>query len=197
MLYYSCDRPDGKGGWDIWYSIYNPKKKEYKKPKSVGYKINTTGNEITPFYDIENRKMFFSSDGHPGLGAYDIFRTESEIREWTPPKNIGIPVNSNVDDIYYVYGEDPGSVFFVSNRETELKHSISTCCYDILSFKNIEYRYIAMEGTVNKVELTLANNNSVKKKKDPIQNAVVTLYKKDVAKDKYIFIKKEVLLEFV
>jgi len=191
ILYFSSNRKGGKGGWDLWLSVYNEKKGEYKKPRNLGSSINTPRDEITPFYDITNRTLFFSSNGLIGFGAQDIYISQGELRDWTTPKNAGKPLNSSVDDIYYSYANDPANGFFVSNRKNKFKHSKSSCCFDIFSFKNIEYKYIKMSGVVHQI---IVENNKISTNapdKNLIKNAIVSLYKKDLTKGEYIFIKQD------
>ena len=82
LLYFVSNRIDGgRGGWDIWYSEYNSKKKLWKKPKNGGSKINTALNEMSPRYDIKNKTMYFSSEGWPGLGGFDIFKSTERVSD--------------------------------------------------------------------------------------------------------------------
>jgi len=78
ILYFVSDRPEGRGGLDIWYTIWNQKKKLFSKPKNAGSKINTAGDEMTPFYNLPTRTLYFSSTGLAGLGGYDIFSAFGE-----------------------------------------------------------------------------------------------------------------------
>src|SRR4029079_8758136 len=100
--YFVSNRPNGRGGLDIWYTQFDSKKKEYNTPKNAGTKINTAGDEFTPFYDSDLSTMYFSSDGWPGLGGLDIFKSNGELKNWSTPENIGSPLNSGSDDLYYV-----------------------------------------------------------------------------------------------
>jgi len=177
VIYFVSDRPGGRGGLDIWYVIYDFKKKAYGLPKNAGSKINTTGDEITPFYDADNRTLYFSSNGWPGLGGLDIFNAKGEMKQFTPPENIGAPINSTADDIYYTVGKNKDEGFFVSNRKggVALKKS-PTCCDDIYGFKHILYVKLNVEGVV------------IDEKGNPINKAKVSLYTKPKEGDP-IFIK--------
>lgn len=148
ILYFVSDRPGTKGGLDIWYTIYNKQRNSYKTPKKIGTKINTVGNEFSPYYDNNLRNLYFSTDGLPGMGGYDIFKTTGEGTNWTDPVNFGYPVNSQTDDVYFTINDNRKQGFFVSNREggVSLKHK--TCCDDIYEFIFTEFIDIKFIGTL-------------------------------------------------
>lgn len=132
VLYFASDRPKGYGGMDIWYVII--KNGKPGEPINAGNKINSAGNEITPFYDKNSKRLYFSSDFHPGIGGYDIFYTEGALSEWSSPTNIGVPFNSERNDYYFtVNGFDRGG-YFCSNRIIGKSHAADTCCYDIYEY---------------------------------------------------------------
>jgi len=165
VIYFVSDRPGGRGGLDIWYVIYDFKKKAYGQPKNAGSKINTAGDEITPYYEADNRTLYFSSNGWPGLGGLDVFKAKGEMKQFTPPENIGAPVNSTTDDIYYTVGKNKDEGFFVSNRKGGVAAKKSpTCCDDIYGYKHILYVKLNMEGVVTD------------EKGNPIAKTKVSLY---------------------
>lgn len=89
---------------------------------NLGDKINTSGFEVAPYIAKDQKTLYFSSDGHPGLGNADVFvayRLSDSWTEWTKPLNMGAPVNSDAFDAYYVMGNNR-EVFFTSNRGSEL-----------------------------------------------------------------------------
>ncbi|OIQ21016.1 MAG: hypothetical protein BM557_04445 [Flavobacterium sp. MedPE-SWcel] len=113
-LFFVSDMPGGYGETDI-YVVEIKKSGTYGKPKNLGAKINTEGKEMFPF--VEGDKLYFSSNGHYGLGGLDVF--ESDIRnmlEFSEPKNLGFPVNSNRDDFAYIIDSENGYGYFSSNR---------------------------------------------------------------------------------
>lgn len=148
VLYFISDREGGKGGTDIWLTIYDAKKKMYKAPQNAGPKINTVGDELTPFFDMETKTMYFSSTGWPGLGGLDIFKCIGEAKSWTVPVNAGYPLNSSVDDIYGVVNKNQEGGFFVSNREGGISLKSATCCDDIYGYKYIKYIHLAASGLI-------------------------------------------------
>jgi hypothetical protein len=98
-LYFSSDRPGGKGQHDIWVSYLNDNDK-WAQPINLGDTINSSGTELSPFIHPDNQSLYFSSDGHLGLGGYDLFvsRRNSNGR-WLKPENLGYPINTNRDEI--------------------------------------------------------------------------------------------------
>lgn len=119
ILYFASDRPDGYGGMDIWYATRRMDSDafDFSFPKNAGIKINTLGDEITPFYDPQQRTLFFSSNGHPTLGGFDIFRSTGEPNNWNQPENLKQPLNSPSDDFGYIYQDSKENIFLVSTRD--------------------------------------------------------------------------------
>lgn len=133
-LFFASDRTGGKGGLDIWESKI--KDGQFSKPKNLGRNVNTKGNEITPFFDNQFLKLYFSSDEHLGLGGYDIFFTKRKNKtQWEEPENIGFPLNSSYNDIYFSMNENGYSGYFSSNRVGAFLLTKSACCNDIFKFE--------------------------------------------------------------
>lgn len=149
-LYFSSDREEGKGGFDIWYSTYYAKKDEYRDPKNAGSKINSVGDDITPFVDPESGVMYWSSDAHPGLGGFDIFSSTGSKSKWMEPKNKGSEINSPMDEVYYTLDPSGQSGMFVSNRTYGQKKQ--PCCDDLFYFTDPDLVRLSYNGTVKDEE---------------------------------------------
>ena len=94
-LYFSCNHPDGWGGYDIYFSKRSEEGWTY--PKMLSRSINTIGNEKFPFIDKDT--LYFSSDYHAGMGGLDIFKTyKMDENNWSPAHNLKPPINSGADD---------------------------------------------------------------------------------------------------
>ena len=116
ILYFTSDRPGGLGGYDIYKSIKN-ENGEWGYPLNLGPLINSKGNEKSPFIHPDGRTLYFSSDGWLGLGGFDIFYSRlDEKGNWSKPKNIGYPINSQEDDISFFVSTDGTQGFFASNK---------------------------------------------------------------------------------
>jgi peptidoglycan-associated lipoprotein len=112
-LYFSSNREGGRGGIDIYQSKMD-RRGNFRRVRNMGKTINTPGNEMFP-YISDDRKLYFSSDGHPGIGGLDLFVAEREGKK-VQISNMGVPMNSNLDDFGITYiNEKEG--YFSSNRE--------------------------------------------------------------------------------
>ncbi|QLG46320.1 OmpA family protein [Costertonia aggregata] len=114
-LYFASDMPGTLGASDIFMVKIN-NDGTYGKPVNLGDKINTEARENFPFVTQTN-VLYFSSDGHPGLGGLDVFATKVEDLESAYVANVGEPVNSEQDDFSFIIDENTGKGFFASNRE--------------------------------------------------------------------------------
>ena len=115
MLYFTSDMPGGFGLSDI-YKIEINADGIFKNPVNLGDKINTAGKETFPFLASDN-ELYFSSDGHLGLGGLDVFATKiTENGQISKVMNVGTPVNSAFDDFGYVKDNVSKIGFFSSNR---------------------------------------------------------------------------------
>lgn len=117
ILFFVSDMPGGYGGTDIYYSVFKDLK--WGQPVNLGGEINTQGNEMFPFLD-ENDNLYFSSDGHPGLGDLDMFYVEinnNTLKPESKVRNLGAPLNSNRDDFGMLTDGDRQVGYFSSNRK--------------------------------------------------------------------------------
>ncbi|MBI5219282.1 MAG: OmpA family protein [Bacteroidia bacterium] len=201
VLYFVSDRKEGRGGLDIWYVEYDSRNDQFKVPKNCGGAINTSSDEVTPFYDFETRSLYFSSSGFPGMGGFDIFRSTGELKQWSKPENIGPPVNSCTDDIYYVIGKNRDEGFFVSNRKGGIALKSETCCDDIYSYTWLNKINLYAKGLVISVDSNIIIGILNKTMKDTIRewppkkirmkNAIVSLFLHDMETHQKFLIRKQ------
>jgi OmpA-OmpF porin, OOP family len=148
VLFFSSNRKgQSAGGYDIWYSVYDPKQKSYRRPQNCGKKINTNRDEKTPWYDTKKNTLYFSSNGLKNFGGMDIFAAVGGPTRYSSVKNIGFPYNSPADDFGYIEDMNPkGNAYIVSNRIGTTYVKNPTCCDDI--FRVIKTPDLAVKGNV-------------------------------------------------
>lgn len=158
LLYFSSDRPNGKGGKDIWFAFIDENNK-VSEPQNAG-SINTTRDDITPYYDDVNGHLYFSSEGHAGFGGLDVYKATGERNNWSEITNMKQPINSSVDDLYFSFDAKKNRGLLVSNR-SDKNVSGGTCCDDIFYVKYEKPKKLAILGKVfeadEKVNFQLEN----------------------------------------
>jgi hypothetical protein len=115
-MYFVSDMPGGYGGTDI-YRIEKKSGGEWGDPVNMGAKINTEGNEMFPFIEEKFQYMFFSSDGHTGLGGLDVYMAVMKNYAIGKVVNMGASLNSPYDDFALIVDKDMKKGYFSSNRE--------------------------------------------------------------------------------
>lgn len=165
-LFFSSNKPGGKGGYDL-YVCNIDENGLTGEAVNLGSSINTAGDEVTPFYHTISNTLFFSSNGHTGVGGLDIFKSSLNVDDsvYAKPKNLGRPINSSKDDSYFILDRVQTKGYFSSDRED----CPGGNCYDIYEFENEPITF-DISGYVFDGE----TNN-------PIQSALVTI--KDVHND--------------
>lgn len=129
-LYFSSDRPGGRGGYDLYFSAFSGE--NFEEPTNI-YALNTPLDELAPFYHKTTNALFFSSDGYSGYGGLDIFQVVLPIKADSRVENLGTPLNSSYDDAYFFWDEEMTRAYFASNREESYKLDtvLNACCFDI------------------------------------------------------------------
>jgi OmpA-OmpF porin, OOP family len=133
VLFFSSNRGQGgAGGYDLWYSVYDPKQKTYRRPQNCGKRVNTNKDETSPWYDGKKGILYWASNGLVGLGGFDVFAGVGGPTRFSSIKNMGFPVNSAADDFYYIEDDNQsGNAYLVSNRLGSTFIKNPTCCDDI------------------------------------------------------------------
>ena len=116
-LFFTSDRPGSYGGYDI-YRCEKDRRGEWGKVTNLGQVINTPYNEEGVFIGHDGKTLYFSSRGHKGMGGYDIFKStyDEEKQAWGEPVNLGYPINTPDDDIYFVTTKDETSGYYATVR---------------------------------------------------------------------------------
>ena len=115
LLFFSSDRPGGFGGRDLYF-MRKTSSNEWTKPENMGPNINSKYDEDAPFLSADNKTLYYASNGPKSMGGFDILTSENENGNWSVSKNMGTPVNSSNDEIYYTSTYDGSRGFFTSDR---------------------------------------------------------------------------------
>ena len=117
QLVFGSDRPGGFGGLDIYVS--HKINGDWGPAVNIGPEINTEFNEDRPFLINNAKTLFFSSQGHDNMGGYDLFRSDLQSNGlWSTPKNLGYPINTPDDDIFFMPAGDGKSGYYSRFKET-------------------------------------------------------------------------------
>ncbi len=136
VLYFVSNRHGGKGNLDIWYSVLDANGNFSEPINAVG--VNTIQDDISPFFHSPTKTLYYSSKGHLGLGGFDVYSSIYKADEWSTPKNMAAPINSPLDDVFFIRSnEDLSQAYLASNRVGSLLLDAATeaCCLDIYSVK--------------------------------------------------------------
>lgn len=158
VIIFASDYEEGsQGGKDLWIAKWNEEKKRWEKPQNLGSTINTPGDEMFPFLHADGT-LYFSSDGHIGMGGLDIFKAEKlGDLSWGNVTNMRYPINSEGDDFSIIFEREAEKGYFTSSRDGGKGGD------DIYSFILPQLTF-ALQGVVT---------NS--KKKTPIEGATVSI----------------------
>ncbi len=130
ILYFVSDRPGGKGMLDIWYSVIN-EQGSFSEPVNLT-DINTPFDDVTPFFYPKERMLYFGSRGYLGFGGFDLYASKLNNNKWATPLNLGMPINSSYDDIYFYKGNDEKALISSNRLESKLIDDVNNaCCLDI------------------------------------------------------------------
>lgn len=114
-LYFTSNMPGGHGESDIYMVELGVDGDALTPPSNLGPTINTKGREMFPF--VDGNSLYFSSDGHYGLGGLDVFISQIKSKsQYSLPMNMGVPINGNMDDFSLVWDHNQGNGYFASNR---------------------------------------------------------------------------------
>ncbi|MBY0427357.1 MAG: hypothetical protein K2Q22_17105, partial [Cytophagales bacterium] len=113
FMFFSSSRKEGRGGLDIYMSRKD-KKGKWGDPINLGAMVNTEYEEDCPYFEVKDSTLYFSSNGHDNIGGYDIYKSVLKNGVWSKPENLGVPVNTTDDDIYFVISGDGRHGYFSS-----------------------------------------------------------------------------------
>ncbi len=164
LMFFVSAREGGYGGTDIWVSVLEGD--QWGDPINLGTRINSTGNEQTPFLDYDSRTLFFASNGHPGLGGYDLFksvRLDEGWTKWSVPENLGIPTNSIGTDRSFYRIKHTNEAFISSDRDVEGFENLYTINVVYAPREHVEFD----EDTGEKIVIPLEEDMDLEKRMLP------------------------------
>jgi OOP family OmpA-OmpF porin len=133
-LIFSSDRAGGSGGFDLWSVELNGSGNIVGQPTNLGPTINTKYDERAPYFHGPTSTLVFSSNGNVGMGGFDFFASKGTLGSWSAPENLGYPLNSIKDDIYFASNGNAknmlSDVLFSSDRE-------SACCLEMFTLSKV------------------------------------------------------------
>ncbi len=118
-LYFVSDRKGGLGGSDIWYSKKDSTGR-WGRAVNLGNVVNTKYQETSPFIHVNNRNLYFASNGHPGFGGLDIYVSERMDKKWSKPSNLGAPLNNYEDQFSFFVTADGLTGYYSKDEANKL-----------------------------------------------------------------------------
>lgn len=170
-LYFISNRGGGLGLRDIWVSTLN-EKGEWTKAVNAGPIVNSPYDEYSPFIHANNKTLFFSTNGRPGFGGYDIFYSDRDSSGWTAPKNLGQPINDHSEQFSLFITADGKKGYYSVEERLADGHSRSKI-YEVLipPTSQVRFRSNYVKGVIRdkvsnrplgaKIELLNINTDEV------------------------------------
>lgn len=157
VFWFASDREGGSGGLDIWYCTRD--QNVWSEPINAGPSINTEGDEMFPFES--NGKLYFTSNGHPGFGGFDIFYANVVVAEITNVKNAGYPINTNANDYSIALDRSHLHGFITSNRGDLIDRLYSVILNDVtVDLNGYVFSNIGTQNVISGVRVLVLNNKN-------------------------------------
>ena len=209
-LYFSSSRSGGKGKKDIWriefLGFSEMGKLKWGDPENLGEKINTTGDEISPFIHPNNKSFYFASDFHTGMGGFDIFMSEiTSDTMISAPENMGYPINTFRNEQGLVISSDGTTGYFSSERNKvsgmdiysfQLDESIRPDPVTYVKVKIVDKKTKEpMQGQIDLIDLSKGNRSHRTENTDMMGELLLCLpmgtdYAFNVSKEGYLFFSR-------
>lgn len=145
-LFFASARADTKGGIDI-YVTQKDNTGIWQPAINVGEPINTPLDDKSPFIHSDSQTLYYASKGNLGFGGYDVFYTRFEKGKWSPPKNIGFPINSNKDEHGFVIGSNGKDVYFSSDINKDKDQALDIFTFELYKEARPK-KVLLVKGTV-------------------------------------------------
>ncbi|HNQ43657.1 MAG TPA: OmpA family protein, partial [Candidatus Cloacimonadota bacterium] len=173
LMFFTSSREGGFGQFDIYVSEF--KSGQWSEPINLGVKINTPGNEQTPFLDYDGRTLFFASDHHPGFGGYDLFKAVkigASWQDWSVPENLGLPLNSIRNDRYFFHTKDSNEALISTDRRADGFEKM----LNVSLVYSVPPSYIVIdEQTLEQVTVVVTPEGDYKEGEEPVPDEPVVV----------------------
>lgn len=186
-LYFVSDRRGGYGRNDIWFSTLS-EDGSWSKAKNLGTPINTQYNEMSPFIHVNNRTLYFASNGLVGFGSHDLYYSEKEDGKWTTPVNMGSPINDQEDQFSLFITADGKKGYYSHEERTPAGVSVGKI-YEvhIPESQQLKYKSNYVKGVI-----TDKRTGKVLRAKielfDIVKNEIVSLVESDSISGEYLMV---------
>ena len=158
-LYFVSDRSGGFGKTDIYRSTFS---KGWSKPENLGKTINTANRDESPFIHPDNTTFYFRSDGHPGMGSFDIFLSTKNQDTWSKPRNLGFPINQEGDEGSFFVDVFGNMAYFASDSYDDSHGGLDIYRFELPpELRPKALSYIKLELKDRQTELALEGNTSL------------------------------------
>lgn len=187
-IYFTSDRKGGYGGLDI-YRVKKLPNGEWSLAQNLGPTINTKYDDRSPFMHPDGVSLFFSSKGHETMGGFDIFVStfmDSDLN-WTKPENVGYPINTTDDDVFYVTSTDAQRAYYASAKGKENQGGVDL--YMITMKKQPAAALTIMTGTFSLGDSTkTVPDDATITVTDNKSGEIIGIYRPNSKTGKYLFI---------
>ncbi|MDQ3142899.1 MAG: hypothetical protein M3Q56_11710, partial [Bacteroidota bacterium] len=148
-LYFVSNREGTKGETDIW-TVLIDEAGQCTGAENIDA-VNTAENEYAPFYNTKSKTLYFSSNGHPGLGGQDVFKYVYSGKDSLKVINLGASVNTSYDDLYFVNNDSERVSYLASNRPSSqyIDENLKACCFDIYK---VSFNPVILDLVVNTLD---------------------------------------------
>ncbi|MEQ8361112.1 MAG: OmpA family protein [Cytophagales bacterium] len=146
-LYFSSDRPGGKGRMDIWVSSRDNLGR-WSPARNVGAPINTSGEEFSPVLHPSNKALYYATNGYDGFGGLDLFYSLKEDGKWSKPENLGAPINTWKDEVAFFVAADGKTAYYSTNEKDEKGARSFIYRLDLPARLQLKNKSYSLKGTV-------------------------------------------------
>lgn len=185
LLYFVSDRRGGIGGRDIYFSQKDGNGR-WSDAKNMEQPVNTPFDEISPFIHVNGRTLFYASNGKPGFGGYDIFKTELSDGKWDVPVNFGYPIN-NHEDQFSLFITADGTRGYYSHEDATRENSARLYEMTVPAELQIKYRSNFVKGVVRDKETNQPLQSRIELF-DLKQNELVSMVSSDSVSGSYLMV---------